>query len=57
MEVSPKEMSEKIRKELPLNQHYDNLINVEGKIDKDTYPGIKKVIQEVTKYFTQEAHN
>ena len=23
---------------------------------KDTYPGIKKVIQETTKYFTQEAH-
>lgn len=39
-----------------INQHYDNLINVEGSIDKDTYPGIKKVIQEVTKYFTQEAH-
>ena len=39
-----------------INQHYDNLINVEGSIDKDTYPGIKKVIQETTKYFTQEAH-
>ena len=39
-----------------INQYYDNLINVEGSIDKDTYPGIKQVIQETTKYFTQEAH-
>lgn len=39
-----------------INNHYDNMINVQGSIDKETYPGMKKVIEGVTKEFTKEAH-
>lgn len=39
-----------------INYHYDNMINVQGSIDKETYPGMKKVIEGVTKEFTKEAH-
>lgn len=38
-----------------INYHYDNMINVQGSIDKETYPGMKKVIEGVTKEFTKEA--
>ena len=38
------------------HNHYDNMINVQGSIDKETYPGMKKVIEGVTKEFTKEAH-
>lgn len=38
-----------------INNHYDNMINVQGSIDKETYPGMKKVIEGVTKEFTKEA--
>lgn len=39
-----------------INNYYDNMINVQGSIDKETYPGMKKVIEGVTKEFTKEAH-
>lgn len=39
-----------------INNHYDNMINVQGSIDKETYPGMKKVIEGVTKEFTKEAY-
>jgi hypothetical protein len=32
------------------------MIEVQGSIDKETYPGMKKVIEGVTKEFTKEAH-
>lgn len=38
------------------NNYYDKMIEVQGSIDKETYPGMKKVIEGVTKEFTKEAH-
>ena len=38
------------------NNYYDKMIEVQGSIDKETYPGMKKVIERVTKEFTKEAH-
>ena len=37
------------------NNYYDKMIEVQGSIDKETYPGMKKVIEGVTKEFTKEA--
>lgn len=39
-----------------INNYYDKMIEVQGSIDKETYPGMKKVIEGVTKEFTKEAH-
>ena len=33
-----------------VNNHFDALLNVEGNIDKDTFPGVKKMCEETAKY-------
>ena len=33
-----------------VNNHFDALLNVEGNIDKDTFPGVKKMCEEAAKY-------
>ena len=37
-----------------VNNHYDSLLTVNGDIDKDTFPGVKKMCQEAYKYTTRE---
>lgn len=36
------------------NIHYDNLLNVEGNVTKDVFPGVKKMCEESFKYTTRE---
>lgn len=37
-----------------VNNHYDSLLNVEGNITKDVFPGVKKMCEESFKYTTRE---
>lgn len=34
--------------------HYDSMLTINGDIDKDTFPGVKKMCEEAYKYTTQE---
>lgn len=37
-----------------VNNHYDSLVNVEGNITKDVFPGMKKMCEESFQYTTRK---
>lgn len=39
------------------NVHYDNLLNVEGNVTKDVFPGMKKMCEESFQYTTRKLHD
>lgn len=39
------------------NIHYDNLLNVEGNVTKDVFPGMKKMCEESFQYTTRKLHD
>lgn len=36
--------------DVTVNNNYDSLLTVNGNIDKDTFPGVKKMCEEAAKY-------
>lgn len=39
---------------ITINVHYDSLLNVNGDIDKEVFPGVKKMCQETAKYLEKQ---
>lgn len=37
-----------------VNVHYDSLLTVNGDIDKEVFPGVKKMCQETAKYLEKQ---
>ena len=44
----------KLAANITINVHYDSLLTVHGDVDKEVFPGVKKMCQETAKYLEKQ---